>query len=82
MKRDGYFGVDELTREELIELKEAYMCELVNEGTYGETFGVEWNEPSWGEIAASDELVPDEVVFEHYSGVSFVDEDFFCNCAD
>lgn len=25
------------------------------------------------------EQIPDEIILEHYSGVSFVDDDFFCN---
>ena len=73
--------VRELSREQLIELKEHYMIELVNEGTYAEVMGVDWNEPSMGEIIAADELISDEVIFEHYAGYTFSDGDFFCTAA-
>ena len=33
-------------------------------------------QPSWGEIAAADEIVSDEYIEEEFSGVNFVDEDF------
>lgn len=34
-------------------------------------------EPSWGEIAAADEIVSDEYIEEVFAGVNFVDEDFW-----
>ena len=34
-------------------------------------------EPSWGEIAAADEIVSDEYIEEVFSGVHFTDEDFW-----
>ena len=73
--------VRELSREQLIELKEHYMIELVNEGTYAEVMGVDWDEPSMGEIAAADELISDEVIFENYAGYIFGSDDFFCTAA-
>ena len=33
-------------------------------------------QPSWGEIAAADEIVSDEHIEEEFAGVNFVDEDF------
>ena len=33
-------------------------------------------EPSWGEIAAADEIVSNEYIEEEFAGVNFVDEDF------
>ena len=72
--------VDQLTRDQVIELKQAYMGELVNEGKFAETFGVEYDEPSWGDLANADELVSDAVVEEHYAGIDFVSDDFFCSC--
>ena len=33
-------------------------------------------EPSYGEIAAADEIVSDEYIEEEFAGVHFVDEDF------
>lgn len=58
-------SVEELTREELNELKQNYLFEAV--GT-----------PSYGELADSTRI-PDEVIFKHYAGVQFGPEDFFCN---
>ena len=34
-------------------------------------------QPSWGEIAAADEIVSDEYIEEEFAGVDFVDEDFW-----
>ena len=34
-------------------------------------------QPSWGEIAAADEIVSDEYIEEEFSGVDFVEEDFW-----
>lgn len=67
--------VADLSRAQLVTLKQFYMSELVNEGAYAEIMGVEWDEPSWGELAAADELIPDETVFEHYAGITFSDDD-------
>jgi hypothetical protein len=53
----------ELNREQLTELKQAYMMDTVDA-------------PSYGELAAADELIPDEVIFERYEGTDFVEEDF------
>ena len=34
-------------------------------------------QPSWGEIAAADEIVSDEYIEEFFAGVNFVEEDFW-----
>ena len=34
-------------------------------------------QPSWGEIAAADEIVSDEYIEEEFAGVNFVEEDFW-----
>lgn len=34
-------------------------------------------QPSWGEIAAADEIVSDEYIEEVFAGVNFVEEDFW-----
>ena len=55
--------VTELTREQLIQLKQQYLMdthETVN----------------WGELAEADGLVTDETIFEYYGGTEFVEEDF------
>ena len=68
---DEYRSVEELTREELDELKETYFWEVVNEGDAEEVFGDDIEFP-WD--------IPDEVVMEHFSHICFVEDDFFCNC--
>lgn len=34
-------------------------------------------EPSWGEIAAADDIVSDEYIEDEFAGVNFVEEDFW-----
>ena len=55
--------VHELNREQMIQLKQAILCER-DAGT------------SYGELAAADELVTDEEVFMQYGGTNFVEDDF------
>lgn len=57
-------NVRELSREQLIELKQGYLTQKGN--------------PSYGELAAADELVPDETIFEEYSATEFTPDDFVC----
>lgn len=72
-------NVHELSRDEMRELKERYLIELADSGQYAEVLGVDWDAPSWGELAGADEIVPDDVIFEQYEGIDFVPDDFFCN---
>ena len=39
--------VHDLSRDQLIELKQNYFTELVNEGTFAEVVGRDYDEPSW-----------------------------------
>lgn len=68
--------VTELNRDQLVQLKQAYMAQLADEGLFAEMFNVDYDEPSWSDIANADELVSDEVIFEHFEGSDFVEEDF------
>lgn len=68
--------VYDLSREQLTELKEHYLVELDNEGTLEEVTGLD--AIYYGVLADIDEVVPDEVVFNHYDGIDFVEDDFFC----
>jgi len=61
-----YKSVYDLTREELIELKERYYCE--------ENYNI-----SYGELANIDEIVSDEEILSEYDGYAFSNDDFFCN---
>lgn len=60
----------------MVFLKQAYMTQLADEGTFAEMFGVDYDGPSWGDLALADEMVPDDVIFDHYEGSDFVEEDF------
>lgn len=57
--------VEQLNRNELDELKQRYVSETVNNLSYGEL--------------ADSTCIPDGVIFEYYGGISFVEDDFFCN---
>jgi hypothetical protein len=58
--------VTDLTRDELNELKAAYAEQLNDDGI------------SWGELCESREI-PDDIIFEHFGDIGFVEDDFFCN---
>ena len=60
-------SVTELNREQLTELKQAYLTEL---------FDRDGLEPSWGELADADQLIPDAELFEAYEGCIFAPGDF------
>ena len=70
--------IKELSREQMHELKEAYLTKLADDGTFAEVLGVDYDEPSYGDLANADEIVPDDVIFREYDGIDFVNDDFFC----
>ena len=70
--------VYELNKEQMLELKQRYLTQLADEGSYAEILDVDYNEPSYWDMINADEIVPDDVVFENYAGVCFVRDDFFC----
>ena len=57
--------VRELNRDQLNELKEAYAIQLKQ---YGDI--------SYEELINAHKI-PDDVIFEHYDGTSFTEDDFF-----
>lgn len=61
--------VYELSREQIIELKQAYITEKNNEINAG---------TSYDELANCDELISDKEIFLHYECYSFDKDDFFC----
>ena len=71
-------NVRELSRDQLIELKQNYFAELVNEGTFAEVVGRDYDEPSWWDLANADDIVPDDVIFRNYECTHFTNDDFFC----
>lgn len=56
-------SVHELTRDQIVLLKQDYLCNTRES-------------VSWGELADADELVSDEYIKERYEGTEFVPEDF------
>lgn len=65
--------VRELNKKQLNELKQNYATQLVECGK-DEVSGI-----SYDELIES-ENISDEVIFNHYDGINFTSEDFFCNC--
>ena len=61
--------VRELSRDQLNELKQAYAARLAETG----------EEINYGELVEAIEI-PDDVIFNHYDGILFTDDDFFCSC--
>ncbi len=57
--------VQDLTREQMDELKAAY-------------FWQEETQDILSDDITSPEQIPDDIIIEHYSGVCFVNDDFFC----
>lgn len=70
--------IRELSNEQMLELKQMYLTQLADEGSYAEILGVDYDEPSYWDLAHADEIVPDDLIFRQYEGVDFVPEDFFC----
>ncbi len=54
--------VQELNQDQLNSLKQAYTCETTKN-------------PSYGELANAAEI-PNEVIFKHYAGITFTEDDF------
>lgn len=79
-----YMTVYELSREQLIELKQNYMFLLANEGMFGEVVfnDPKWDEPDYDDLVRADLLIPDNVIFEHYAGTIFSEDDFSCGKED
>lgn len=70
--------VRDLSRDELVSLKTAYLVQLANEGLFAEIVGVDYDAPSYDDMANADDIVPDDVIFDYYSGVDFCEEDLWC----
>lgn len=62
--------VRDLNKEQLDELKQTYTTQLIE--TDEEVIGYE------GLTNTTD--IPDEVIFNHYNGIIFSEDDFFCSC--
>lgn len=71
--------VTELSREQLVELKQNYLCSLADSGDYSDVFDTHYIGISYSDLANADDIVPDDVIFDNYSGVVFCDDDFSCS---
>ena len=67
---------DELTVEQKQLLAQAYLCMLADEGTFAEVMGVDYDAPSWGDLASALELVPEDVLVNEYGDDVFSEDDF------
>ena len=74
-------NVRELSKDQMHELKERYLMKLADEGSFAEVLDVDYNEPSYSDLANADEIVPDDVIFREYDSVYFVPDDFFCTAS-
>lgn len=70
--------VRDLSREQLTELKGNYLTQLADEGKFAEVMNVDYDAPSYWDMANADNIVPDDVIFRVYEGIHFVHDDFFC----
>jgi hypothetical protein len=68
--------VQELNRDQYKELCQRYITEFWTDDEHGTT------SPSLGELSCADELVDSNIIYNHYDGVNFVEEDFFCSKED
>ena len=62
--------VQDLTREELDELKQSYIC-VMKEGSDEPTY--------WDDLAEAPEYISDKTLFEYYDGMVLAEEDFSDN---
>ena len=77
-QKTSIMRVEELSREQLVELKECYMTMLADEGTFSEVVGRDYDEPSYEDLFNADSIIPDDVVLRNYEGIEFVKDDFLC----
>lgn len=70
--------IKDLSKDKLHELKERFLMKLADDGTFAEVMDVDYNEPSYEDLANADEIVPDDVIEREYGDICFVYDDFFC----
>lgn len=58
-----HMNVHELNRDQLVQLKQSYLC-------------AKYRNISYGELATADDIVTDEEVFLRYDGANFTEDDF------
>ena len=70
-------NVTELTREQLMELKQQYLTELADAGEFADVMGTDYDEPSYDDLMCADDLISDADIYRIYDGVEFVADDFY-----
>lgn len=65
--------LQELTYDQVIELKQTLLFKKYEDDP-------DKMSPSYGELAAVDDVISDEELEEAYGGVDFTPDDFFCSC--
>lgn len=73
--------VTELSREQLVELKQAYLTQLSDCGEFAEIVGRDYDAPTYEDMANADELISDTDIMNHWEGTTFSDDDFFCTAS-
>ena len=63
-KGEEIMSVYELSKNQLIELKQNYLCEVQKNVSYGE-------------LCDTDNIISDEEIFNEYGNVEFSEDDFF-----
>lgn len=77
-----HLSVNDLTRDQIVELKQNYLERLADEGCLNEVLydDAEADETadgvSYEELANADALVSDDVIFREYEGTVFTEDDF------
>lgn len=64
-KGEEIMSVYELSNNQLIELKQHYLCEVQENVSYGE-------------LCDADDIISDEEIFQAYSRTDFSSDDFMC----
>lgn len=67
---------EELNDDQRLALAQCYLLKLADEGTYAEVVGVEWDAPSYGELANALSIVPADVLEHEYGDIVFTEDDF------
>lgn len=76
--KTAYKTVHELSRAELDELKESYFYQLINDDDEVPFAVNNGDEDDVNDISYPSDI-PDDIIFNHYDGIMFVNDDFFCN---
>jgi hypothetical protein len=65
--------VQELSKEQYKELCQRYITEFWTDDEHGTT------SPSYDDLLCAEELVSEDVIYNHYDGINFTEDDFFCS---